>query len=72
MKALKFITVQEAADRLSITPKAVYYAIAEGKLTRHEQYGRVLLNEAEVAAYVPRGGNDRPSRRRSKRLAGTA
>lgn len=60
---MELITVQDAAARLSVTPKAVYYAIEAGSLTKHEQYGRVLVDAAEVANYRPRGYRDRPGKR---------
>lgn len=62
---MELITVQDAAGQLKVSPKAVYYALTEGKLTRHEQFGRVLLDKSEVLAYQPRAGADRPSRRRT-------
>ena len=52
----ELLTVQEAARLKNVHPKAIYYGLAEGKLTRHEQYGRILLDAAEVAAYQPRAG----------------
>jgi excisionase family DNA binding protein len=58
------ITVQEAAARLKVTSKAIYYALTEGNLTRHEQYGRILVDEEEVARYKPIAGGSRPSKRR--------
>lgn len=61
---MALITVQEAADRLKVTPKAVYWAIKDGKLTSQKQYGRLLVDEDEVAGYTPIGGSDRPSKRR--------
>lgn len=73
-KGMEFLTVQEAASKLSVSPKAVYYALTERKLTRHEMFGRVVLDSAEVEAYRPRAGAGRlqpaepvgrPRRRRS-------
>jgi excisionase family DNA binding protein len=61
------ITVQEAASRLNVTSKAIYFAISDGKLTRHEQYGRILLDEEEVARYKPIAGPERPSQRRPRK-----
>lgn len=55
--------MQEAADILKVSPKAIYYALTENKLTRHEQYGRLLLDKEEVKTYSPRAGVDRPSKR---------
>jgi excisionase family DNA binding protein len=60
------ITVQEAAVRLKVTVKALYYLLSEGKLTRHEQFGRTLVDEDEVTAYKPRGGGERPTRAAKK------
>lgn len=62
---MEFVTVQEAAALLRVSPKAIYYAVTENKMTRHEQFGRVVLDKAEVEAYQPRAGADRPSRRQS-------
>lgn len=50
---MDLITVQEAVERLNMTRSAVYQALASGKLTRHERYGKVLLDAAEVAVYKP-------------------
>ncbi len=60
---MNFVTVQDAAVTLRVSPKAIYYALTENKLTRHEQFGRVVLDKEEVDAYQPRAGADRPSRR---------
>ena len=60
---MEFTTVQDAADRLQVSPKAIYYALAENKLTRHEQFGRVVLDKAEVESYQPRAGANRPPRK---------
>jgi excisionase family DNA binding protein len=61
---MTLITVQEAAERLKVTPKAVYFAIKDGKLTAQKQYGRVLVDEDQVAGYTPIGGAERPSKRK--------
>jgi hypothetical protein len=68
----ELMTVQEAAAQANVTVKAIYYALTEGKLTRHEQYGRLLVDRGELAGYRPRAHGDRPSRRRTRRAAGTA
>ena len=57
---MEFITVQDAAAMLKVSPKAIYYALTESRLTRHEQFGRVVLEKAEVEAYQPRAGVGRP------------
>ncbi len=54
------MTVQDAAVMLNVSPKAIYYLLAKGKLTRHEQFGRVVLEKAEIAVYQPRAGVGRP------------
>jgi excisionase family DNA binding protein len=69
---VSLITVQEAAQRLNVTHQAVYFAISEGKLTRYEQYGRVLLDEEEVANYKPIAGPERPPKNRPRKTAGGA
>ena len=61
------ITVPEAAQHLRISRSAVYAAIAAGRLTRYEQYGRVLVAAEEVASYRPIAGAGRPRGRRQGR-----
>lgn len=61
----RLVTVQDAAAMLNVSSKAIYYAVAENKLTRHEQFGRVVLDKGEVEAYQPRAGENRPSRRQT-------
>jgi hypothetical protein len=51
---MELVAVQEAASRAGVTPKAIYYQINRGELTRHSQFGRVLVNLAEVERYKPR------------------
>lgn len=60
------LTVQDAAERLHVSPKAIYAALADGRLTRHEQYGRVLVDEKEVENYTPIAGDGRPSKRKNR------
>ena len=60
---MEFVTVQDAATILKVSPKAIYYALTENKLTRHEQFGRVVLDKSEVEAYQPRAGANRPPRK---------
>jgi len=64
---MTLITVSEAAQRLQVTNKAIYAALAAGKFTRYEQYGRVLLDEAEVSQYKPIAWGTRPAGRRAGR-----
>jgi excisionase family DNA binding protein len=66
---MNLITVQEAAQRLNVTDKAIYSALANGSLTRHEQWGRVLVDAEEVAAYTPRAYRDRPRAIRPRKTA---
>jgi predicted DNA-binding transcriptional regulator AlpA len=66
---MNLITVKEAAKKKGVSVKSIYYAISEERLTRHEQYGKVLVDEAEIDAYTPRGDGDRPSKKKTgKRL----
>ena len=69
---MTLITVQEAAGKAGVSVKAIYYALTEGNLTRHEQYGRVLVDKQEIEAYQPRAYGDRPSKRigRSRKVEG--
>ena len=57
---MELVTVQDAAALLNVSPKAIYYALTESKLTRHEKFGRVVLEKSEVEAYQPRAGANRP------------
>lgn len=59
--------MQEAATRAGVSEKAIYYAIQAGNLTRHEQFGRVLLDASEVANYKPRAGAGRPAKNAIKK-----
>jgi len=48
------LTVQEAAKKIGISRAALYDAMAAGKLKYTIKYGKRLLDERSVAAYVPR------------------
>lgn len=50
---MELITIQEAMQRLNISRSAIYQALETGKLTRHEMYGKPLLDAAEIASYRP-------------------
>ncbi len=63
---MELITVQQAATQASVSEKAIYYALSAGNLTRHEQFGRMLIDVAELQAYRPRAGAGRLSRRADK------
>lgn len=55
------VTVTEAAKLLSLSPKRVYRLIADGRIRKREQFGRVLISEAELKRFqkLPRA-NGRP------------
>jgi hypothetical protein len=53
MEPLDLITIVEAARRLKLSRQSVYEAIWGGRLTRHERYGKMLVDAAEIAAYKP-------------------
>ena len=48
------LTVQEATVRLGITRAALYAAMADGRLTYVEKYGKRLIDECALTAYSPR------------------
>jgi hypothetical protein len=52
---MELLTVQDAAERAGVTVKAIYYSLGHGKLTRHKQYGKILVDLDELAKYRPRG-----------------
>ena len=45
------LTVRQAADQIGVTHQTLRYAIYRGKLRRHERYGRILVDSAEVAHF---------------------
>ena len=47
------LTVQEATVRLGITRAALYAAMADGRLTYVEKYGKRLIDECALTAYLP-------------------
>ncbi len=51
------ITVQDAAKRRGVTDARVYQWLSEGRLTRHEKFGRVLVDAGELDSLteLPRG-----------------
>ena len=57
----EMITVQDAAKRRGVTDARVYQWLAEGRLTRHERFGRVLVDAGELdsLAELPRGPKSR-------------
>lgn len=53
------VIVKQAAERKGVTVNAIYAALQEGKLTRHEEYGVALVDEDELARYQPRAYRQR-------------
>jgi len=51
---MELLSVQEAAKRIGVTNKAIYYSLYHGKLTAHRKYGRVLVDASEIDRYKPR------------------
>ncbi len=45
------LTVRQAADQIGVTHQTLRYALSRGKLRRHEQYGRILVDSADVARF---------------------
>jgi len=52
---MEFVTVRDAADRAGVTVKAIYYSLEHGRLTRHEKFGRLVVDLDELLRYSPRG-----------------
>ena len=50
------LTVPEAAKRLRAKPQRVYDLLSDGRLTRHKDGSRVLVDRRELDAYL---GNSR-------------
>jgi hypothetical protein len=57
----EMITVQDAAKRKGVTDARVYQWLSEGRLTRHERFGRVVVDSGELDALaaLPRGPKGR-------------
>jgi hypothetical protein len=51
---MELLTVQDAAERMGVSAKAIYYSLGHGKLTTHRQYGKILVDASELALYKPR------------------
>lgn len=63
------MTVTGAAVALKLSEKRVYRLIADGRLRKREQFGRVLISEAEIKRFkrLPRpNGRPRTNGRKSK------
>jgi excisionase family DNA binding protein len=50
----QYLTVQEAAESLTVTESAVRQAILDGRLLATEKYGRKVIHRTEVEAYRQR------------------
>jgi excisionase family DNA binding protein len=46
--ASEMITVQDAAKRKGVSDARVYQWLADGRLTRHEKFGRVVVDVGEL------------------------
>jgi excisionase family DNA binding protein len=70
---MELLTIQEAMEKLKISRSAIYQAMEAGKLTRHEMYGKPLLDADEVARYRPNNYKDKRHRGpgRPRQTAGT-
>jgi excisionase family DNA binding protein len=53
----KYVTVAEAAAILRAKPQRVYDLLSDGRLTRHKDGSRVLVDRRELDGYL---GNCRP------------
>ena len=53
--ASPFLTVAEAAEFLRSSRQRVYDLLSDGRLTRHKDGARVLVERAELLAYVAGG-----------------
>jgi len=47
-----YMTIPEAADYLRAKPQRVYDLLSSGRLTRHKDGSRVLIERAQLAAHV--------------------
>ena len=45
----KFVTVQEAATVLGVTPGRVYHFVDDGWLSHHKIFGRIVIAAADLA-----------------------
>jgi excisionase family DNA binding protein len=52
----RLLTVSEAAEFLRAKPQRVYDLLSDGRLTRHKDGSRVLVDRCELDAYL---GNSR-------------
>ena len=54
-------TVAEAADILDLSEKRIYKLIADGRIAKQEQFGRILISDRELRRFkkLPRR-NGRP------------
>jgi excisionase family DNA binding protein len=61
-KKPELITVQVAAERKGVTDARVYQWIKEGRLTKYEQFGRVLIDASEIEALQAQRRGPKPSK----------
>jgi len=54
MMAKKMLTVQQAAERLNITPRGVLYLIREGRLPaeKDQEFRRYLIGAKELTDFI--------------------
>jgi excisionase family DNA binding protein len=50
------LTVQEAATERAVSRARIYQWINEGRLTKHEKYGRTLVSRIELSEIEARQG----------------
>jgi excisionase family DNA binding protein len=53
----RWMSVPEAASYLRAKPQRIYDLLSDGRLTRHKDGSRVLLDRRELDAYLERGGS---------------
>jgi len=58
----EMLTVQEAAKRKGVTDARVYQWLADGRLTRHERYGRTLVDVSELDSLTEMRRGPKPKR----------
>lgn len=48
----RMLTIKEAAEELRAKPQRVYDLLSDGRLTRHKDGARVLVDREELNAYL--------------------
>jgi len=59
MEDHEFLTVQEVAARLSVSPAAVYLAIRHDRLPAERRFGRLIVRAGDLAGWRPVRGRGR-------------